>query len=824
MSATPDLSPSSPLSPDPVPLRPLDGRLSTALTLPRPLTSFIGREHEISLVIDRLRRADVRLLTLTGPGGVGKTRLAIRVAEIMAAEYPDDVWFVPLASVRDPELVASTIARILEVPETGDQPIAERIAAFLADRCGLLVLDNFEHLLVAGPLLTGLLAACPELTMLVTSRTVLRLSGEHDVPVPPLSLPRREDVKTPHRDTAGSIIDASEAVRLFVERAMAADAAFALTADNAADVAALCARLDGLPLAIELAAAWSDVLPPAAMLARLDRRLPLLTGGPRDAPVRLQTMRAAIAWSYDLLSPTEQGLFRRLAIFPGGFSLEAAELVAGEPQLDESPGSPPLARRDTPVTSTVLELISTLCHTSLLHSVAAPSGALRYAMLQTLREFGLEQLDAAGETDEIRRMQGEYFVTLAKQTDPLISESYEDRRWLNLIEAEDDNLWSILTWSLESGHIEVGLRIADAMGLYWYLRKRRLTEARTWLDRALECGRRAGVCDRVLALALSCASTLAHLQDDAEQAVALAEESLAIFERLGASIASARVRYILAIAVYMQGDRSRAERLYHEAIQQLRAEDDRYFVAEALLGAAQIALDRGDVQDAASSYEESLQLSLQLGSKSCAAMAQSGLGFLARSRGDPVAAHRHFQESLAVWAEIDDPASIAVCLEALASTICGLGAPQRAARLLGAAEVLREQIRYPIPHSARPTYQQIVAAIQASLSMLQFATAWVEGRALSVTEAIAVANDDLPLPDVRSAGDRQRRSRAPWGLTAREIEVLRLLAQGLTDREIAEALFVSRRTASDHVGHILCKLDARSRSDAAAFAVRQGLG
>jgi DNA-binding CsgD family transcriptional regulator len=475
------------------------------------------------------------------------------------------------------------------------------------------------------------------------------------------------------------------------------------------------------------------------------------------------------------------------------------------------------------VTSTVLELISALCHKSLLHAVAAARGEPRYTMLQTLREFGMEQLDAAGETDDIRRRQAAYFVALAKRTHPILSRSFDDRSWLDLLEAEDDNLWSILSWSLESDEIEVGLGIANAIFLYWYLRKRRLTEARTWLDHALARARLVGVSDRALALALTCASALAHLQADLDGAQAMAEEALAIFERIGPPLDVAWARYILAIPVYMRSDCHRAERLYEEALEQFRAEGDDYWVAEVLLGVAQVALDHGDRQRAATAYAESLQVSQKLGSQSGAAMAQSGLGFLARSRGDPVAAHRHFQESLAVWDEIADPASIAICLEALASTICSLGAPRRAARLLGAAEALRERISFPIPHSALSTYQQLVAAVQSSLSMIQFATAWVEGRALSVAEAVALARDDLPLPDARSTLERQRRQ-ALWGLTPRELEVLQLLAQGLTDREIAEALFVSRRTASDHVGHILRKLDARSRSDAAAFAVRHGLG
>ena len=379
-------------------------------------------------------------------------------------------------------------------------------------------------------------------------------------------------------------------------------------------------------------------------------------------------------------------------------------------------------------------------------------------MLETVREFGLEQLEAAGETDETRRRQGAYYVTLAKRTHPLLSESFDDQGWLDLLAAEDDNLWSVLTWSLESGEIEIGLRIADALGLYWYLRKRRLSEARAWLDRALDHGRRTDISERVLALALTCASMLAHLQDDAGRAQTMAEEALAIFERIGPPINVAWLRYILAIPVYMQGDCGRAEQLYQDSLDQFRAEGDRYWVAEVLLGVAIVAIDRGDYPRAAAAYEESLQLSLQLGSKLCAAMAQSGLGFLARARGEPLAAHRLLQESLAAWHEIDDPASVAVCLEAIAGTVCALGAPARAARLLGAAEVLREQTGYPIPRGGEATYRQLVAAIQTSLTMIQFATAWVEGQALSAAEAIALAQEDLPVPDDHS----RRPAPAAW--------------------------------------------------------------
>ena len=317
----------------PVPLRPLDERPVAAAALPRPLTSFIGREREVAAVVARLCDEQVRLLTLTGPGGVGKTRLAIRAASEAPDTYPDGVWFVPLAPVRDPALVPATIAHAFEIRESALRSPEEAVREFLRDRRALLVLDNFEHLLDAAPLVVDLLAACPALTVLVTSRGVLRVSGEHTIAVPPMSLPGQG---------GGDLsLDASDGVRLFVERARAARDDFRLTEENGADIAEVCRRLDGLPLAIELAAARVAHLPPRPMLQRLGQRLPLLTGGPRDQPARLQTMRQAIAWSYDLLAPAERILFRRLAVFVGGCTLEAAEAVGQDAGDDSWSSSPP---------------------------------------------------------------------------------------------------------------------------------------------------------------------------------------------------------------------------------------------------------------------------------------------------------------------------------------------------------------------------------------------------------------------------------------------------------------------------------------------------
>ena len=382
-----DRSPSFPPHPAPVPLRPLDGQKPPIAHLPQPLTSFIGREREVATVVNLLRREHVRLVTLTGPGGVGKTRLAIRVAEIAVTDFLDGVWFVPLATVRDPALIASTIARALGIQETADRSFEEGIGAFFAGRREMLVLDNYEHVLDAAPLVTELLAACPALTVLVTSRSTLRLSGEHDISVPPLA--SLDPERLPPLDR----LREAEAIRLFVERATSANAEFVLTEANATDVATLCARLDGLPLAIELAASRNRALPPQTMLRRLDQRLRLLTGGARDQPMRLRSLREAIAWSYDLLTEPEQVLFRRLAVFVGGCTLAAAEAVASGP--DDVALDP-------------FEGIASLVDKSLLRPETGHDGESRYLMLETVREYGLEQLaahdDELGDTASPRRV------------------------------------------------------------------------------------------------------------------------------------------------------------------------------------------------------------------------------------------------------------------------------------------------------------------------------------------------------------------------------------------------------------------------------------
>ncbi|HEU5266829.1 MAG TPA: NB-ARC domain-containing protein, partial [Jatrophihabitans sp.] len=469
------------------------------------MTGLIGRDEQSAQLQALLRHPTVRLVTLTGPGGVGMTRLALDAAAKLDAAF-DTVAFVPLAAIRDPDLVLVTVARALGI-DPAQYTTKDAVRAYLLPRSTLLILDNLEHLVAAGPDLVDLLSSATGLTILVTSRALLRVSGEHVVPVPPLTLP-----------DLGPLPSASElgrfgAVRLYVERCAAVCPGFAVDNETAADVVEICRRLDGLPLAIELAAARASILPPDALLARLKRRLPLLTGGPHDHPARLRTMHAGIAWSHDLLSPDEQRLFRRLAVFAGGFTLDAAESVTG-------------------TSRSALDVVSGLVDKSLLQRAAASVGAPRFTMLETIREYATEQLAASGETIDASRAHARYFTGLAEQAEPdLRGPSQQQLR--DTLEAELDNLRAALTWTLgpasDPADAETGQRLVGALWYFWF--QRGLTgEARRWLTEALTKAPSRG---RARAQALLGAGTLAWRQGDYLTARGYLDDSVERWRQVG---------------------------------------------------------------------------------------------------------------------------------------------------------------------------------------------------------------------------------------------------------------------------------------------------
>lgn len=680
--------------------------------LPVQLSSFIGREREIA----ELKRllATTHLLTLTGAGGAGKTRLALQVAVEVLQRFKDGVWLVELGALSDPNLVAQTVASTLSVREQRGDSILSTLASVLQHRHLLLIIDNCEHVVDASANVADtLLRADAHVQILATSREPLGIIGEVSWPVPPLSLP------APGLLPPLEHFLEYEGIRLFVERAVAALPTFTITERNAVSAAQICQRLDGMPLAIELAAARVNVLPMEQIAARLDDRFRLLTSGTRGSLPRNQTLMAAMDWSFNLLPEREQVFFRRLSVFAGGFTLEAAEAICAGGGIEAS---------------SVLDLLAQLVKKSLV-MVETEDQEARYRLLETVREYGRTKLVDAGETPILCQRHRDWYLGLAERAEPRLF-SKEQSAWFDQLEMEHDNFREALEWSLKNAEYQAALRLAGALHWFWHVRGY-FSEGRRWLERAMAEGDEPLSSAR--AKAIYAAGSLAHSQGDYDRAIALGEASRALYQRLGDEHGFARSLVLLGFAFREQGEYARAHVCLEQGLSHSRKFGDTMGIGMALNNLGEVARCQGDYATAGTFYEEALPLRRILGDERGIAVVLDNLGRVAQHQGDYDRAVALFREALAIRHKLEFKLGIATTLAGLAGVAAGQGYPARAGKLLGAAEALLGVVGAHLYRADRLEYERTVAAVRAAIGETAFAAALDEGRAMSLEQAIGFA-------------------------------------------------------------------------------------
>lgn len=767
--------------------------------LPLPLTSFIGREREIAEVTRLL--TTTRLLTLTGAGGCGKTRLALQVAADVLGAYPDGAWLVELAALADPTLVAQAVAAAIGAREIPGSTVTDSLVDYLRTKSLLLILDNCEHVVgAAAQLVDALLRRCPGVRVLSTSREALGGAGETAWRVPSLAVPpafAANDASLERLTTYG-------AVRLFIDRALATRPGFTVTTQNASALAEICRRLDGIPLAIELAAARLRVLSVEQVAARLDDRFRLLTAGQRTAMPRQQTLRATVDWSYTLLSEPERVLVRRLSVFAGGWTFEAAEAVAAGEGIH---------------TYAVLDLLAQLVDKSLVIA-EEQRGAVRYRLLETIRQYARDKLLDAGEAERTRARHFTTFLALAEEAEPTLRGT-GDRVALDRFEAEHDNLRLALEWALAAGSSEAALRLSGALTWFWWVRSYH-DEGRRWLARAL-----ASQPDRSAARmkALHGAGWLAHHQREAVMARELLSESLVIARELDDRWTIALVLHHLGRVAYFDNDPATARTLGEESLAVAEETGDAWLIAWALhlLGlAAHIATD---YPTARAYYVRSLAMRRELGYQEGIGILLILLGIVAVREEDYVEALAHYREGVEAVQAVQGPWGLLMPLASLAHVAAAQGQPLRAIRLAGAVAALGGTYQTPLIPLMETLLIEGVDLARQALTEAAYAAAWAAGQAMSLEEALAEASAVEAVPPATAhARTSDPQEGGPFGtLTTAEVQVLRRLASGRTTKEIAAELVIAVSTVDRHLTHVYQKLGVRNRAEATALAHRHGL-